>query len=210
MKCVLNTKDSLGFACANNQTDVDTGMPLNLLDEEKQSTLSGTPSSIVGQIVGVYGLVSRKDLNGRIGRVMKWIEDEGRWQLKLVNILCSESRGKLISIKPDNLMSVPEDIYKRSVYIDFQEEIRSWTPGYQLSDEFAMTPILDRLQVLQNVELKDICAICQEAFETKPDEDGLFDGKGTRLPCDHCFHIHCLLRWIGPQKMFCPCCRSPL
>ena len=114
--CELDSKENLEWSCANNLTDFVTNRPLEeLSDEDNQlgtaTTMPQTHSqSLVGQLVRIQGLIGRKDLNGRIGRVIKWHEDQGRWQVKIQPVSSAESGGNMIAIKPDNLCQCPQDL----------------------------------------------------------------------------------------------------
>ncbi|KPM07600.1 anaphase-promoting complex subunit 11-like protein [Sarcoptes scabiei] len=58
----------------------------------------------------------------------------------------------------------------------------------------------------------DNCGICRNAFDgccteckTPGDDCPLVWGK-----CSHCFHIHCIMKWLNSQTVYqhCPMCRQ--
>lgn len=55
----------------------------------------------------------------------------------------------------------------------------------------------------------DICGMCRSAFEGTCPECAL---PGDECPvvwgaCTHCFHMHCILKWLNTQQL-CPLCRQ--
>jgi hypothetical protein len=71
VECILDSEESLRFACANNRTDFETG---------------GIPQqgqTLVGQRVGSCKLHNWPKLNGHVGRVLKFHADQERWEVKL-------------------------------------------------------------------------------------------------------------------------------
>mmetsp|Transcript_18903 Transcript_18903/g.21662 ORF Transcript_18903/g.21662 Transcript_18903/m.21662 type:complete len:378 (+) Transcript_18903:38-1171(+) len=73
----------------------------SLLLKEGEDTKSSSTPELVDQLVEIQGLVGRKDLNGRVGRVVKWHPDQGRWQVRLNN---NNEAVSTIGIKPENLI----------------------------------------------------------------------------------------------------------
>ncbi|EGD82209.1 anaphase-promoting complex subunit 11 [Salpingoeca rosetta] len=56
----------------------------------------------------------------------------------------------------------------------------------------------------------DSCGICRQAFDGccpschEPGENcPIVFGK-----CKHCFHMHCILKWLGQPQDECPMCRQ--
>ncbi|XP_004300907.1 PREDICTED: RING-H2 finger protein ATL22-like [Fragaria vesca subsp. vesca] len=47
---------------------------------------------------------------------------------------------------------------------------------------------------------ESLCTICS---------DGLADQLIARMPCSHCFHEHCIVRWLKISHL-CPLCRYPM
>mmetsp|Transcript_20171 Transcript_20171/g.41126 ORF Transcript_20171/g.41126 Transcript_20171/m.41126 type:complete len:184 (-) Transcript_20171:371-922(-) len=64
-------------------------------------------------------------------------------------------------------------------------------------------------QQQQEDEEEDVCGICQNPFEgvapgmKYPGDDCPLE----RGPCNHCFHLQCVNRWLGTKKS-CPICRA--
>lgn len=50
-----------------------------------------------GRIVKIGGLVKRADLNGRLGKTVQYLDDRGRWEVKM-------SQQKTLAIRPSNLI----------------------------------------------------------------------------------------------------------
>ncbi|KAK4475616.1 hypothetical protein MN116_000890 [Schistosoma mekongi] len=58
----------------------------------------------------------------------------------------------------------------------------------------------------------DDCGICRNAFETCC-ADCKLPGDDCPLvwgQCNHCFHMHCIIKWLNSQQMaqHCPLCRQ--
>ncbi|PAA60152.1 hypothetical protein BOX15_Mlig024862g1, partial [Macrostomum lignano] len=58
----------------------------------------------------------------------------------------------------------------------------------------------------------DTCGICRNAFDGVCSECK-FPGDDCPLVwgrCSHCFHIHCIMKWLNsqPSKQQCPMCRQ--
>ena len=56
----------------------------------------------VGRRVVVIGLVGRPELNGQIGKCVKWVEEKGRFAVNLPDAL-----GGQLALKPENIQSDP-------------------------------------------------------------------------------------------------------
>ena len=113
--CEVDNKESLEWSFANNQTELAIGSSISsrmgkTKDLYAAATMPTHTSLLVGQLVGIHGLKNRKDLNGRIGQVIKWHASQSRWQVKLHDVLSSESEGGMIAIKPDNLCPCPQGL----------------------------------------------------------------------------------------------------
>ena len=192
----LEPEETLRWNCINNGTDFETG------------GAPKTEQTLTGQRVGIYGLLNRTDLNGRVGKVVKWHEGQGRWEVKLVKILPDE-KGGTIAIKPTNLTQCPSSFLGIDDYLIYRMRLEAWSVSDDDDDErpskdddAKMEILLDKLRVQGSVSPDSNCAICQDDFG---------DAKGQRaisLPCDHAFHLTCVLPWIKNEKMECPCCRT--
>ena len=115
-----------------------------------------------------------------------------------------------IAVKPENLTRFPEEYDNRFDYQQHRDELLGSSSG---GDSCKPSPaVLERLHGVQADG--DMCAICQETIDgsyiadiPSGDQFPVFQGRGTKLPCNHSFHLDCILRWITPEKAECPCCR---
>ena len=58
-----------------------------------------------GTVVRVFGLSARPELNDRIGRIMGWVKEKGRYQVKL------ETEAEPIGVKPEKVeVTVVKDL----------------------------------------------------------------------------------------------------
>jgi hypothetical protein len=208
--CALDSIDNLQFACGNNLTDFETGQPIDNDDDDENTDTIPVQQTLVGQLVGLVDLLGRKDLNGRVGRVVRWHADQGRWQVKLLSFLDGED-PIVIGIKPTNLISCPQKFEDTNCYLEYRDYLRDMSPGEQSSDKHVTGPILDRLQAVgSEVDDDELCAICQQDIGSQDVRH--FDLRhGARLPCGHVFHLSCIFSWIKTDDMAeCPCCRSSI
>ena len=63
-----------------------------------------------------------------------------------------------------------------------------------------LTKFLNNLEYLNSNEIQQECSICLESNE----KDNCFG----KLPCNHIFHITCILQWGYKNNITCPICRS--
>lgn len=83
-------------------------------------------------------------------------------------------------------------------YSPASEEIRSKLPELQVRDADAEGEPLDNEACIR---AEEACPVCHEEFVAAE--------KVTEMPCSHCFHRSCLMRWLEKQNT-CPLCRLEL
>lgn len=193
---ILDTKDGLQFACANNQTDFETGGP----PQQGGQTL-------VGQRVGICELLNRRELNGRVGRVVKFHEDKRRWEIRLERNAPGE-KALTIAVKPTNVVNCPPRFENEMEYMRYREEVRSWSGDdgdsktAKKTEDADVKAFLDKLRSQDKASEEYVCAICQDSATNV-----LSDNSTALLPCGHTFHLECLVPWIR-EKIECPVCRT--
>jgi hypothetical protein len=193
--CVLESEETLRFITANHHTDFETGG----IPKEDQT--------LVGRRVGLCELVNRSDLNGRVGRIIRWHEDQGRWEVKLES-LCRGEESIKIGIRPINLTQCPAKFHNTEDYVLYKEAVKGWSgDGAQKTsrtNDADVEKLLDKLRAHQSPTSSPdtICAICQD------NADNSKEISIACLPCGHTFHLYCVLPWIKLEKTECPCCRS--
>lgn len=206
VECKLDTEDNLRFACAKNGEDFETGAVRIFSSSIQEQTL-------VGQFAGICDLVRRSILNGRVGKVVRWHEDQCRWEIKLECIVEGE-RSLKIAVKPSNLTQCPQFFRSDSDYLKYRDGLRESSiedDQEELNKKKLYGPNLEKLRAMdKDKERGSICAICQQAFDGKEKDTDLGPGHGTCLPCGHVFHFCCIIPWLTEGKMECPCCRLKL
>ena len=65
-----------------------------------------------------------------------------------------------------------------------------------------LTKFLNNLEYLNSNQIEQECSICLESNE----KDNCFG----KLPCNHIFHITCILQWVYKNNKTCPICRTPM
>ena len=65
-----------------------------------------------------------------------------------------------------------------------------------------LTNFLNNLEYLNSNQIQQECSICLESNE----KDNCFG----KLPCNHIFHITCILQWGYKNNKTCPICRTPM
>jgi hypothetical protein len=196
VECILDSEESLRFACANNHTDFETG----------GTPEEGLEQTIIGQRVGLCEL-KRSDLNGRVGRIIRWHEDQDRWEVKLECLFPGENSLK-IGVRPTNLAPCPSKFDCVQDYLLYRETVLSWSHDGERERNNDVGPLLDKLRAAGPASVDSVCAICQESAKDSQRSDGL--GSSSCLPCGHVFHLGCVLPWIRTEKAECPCCRGKL
>lgn len=62
---------------------------------------------------------------------------------------------------------------------------------------------LEKIQIDQGLKLgEEKCMVCLDDFDSS--EDG--SGFALKLPCGHCYHDECILKWLQKSNT-CPSCR---
>lgn len=131
---------------------------------------------MVSEWACVVELKSRKELNGRVGCVIKFHEDQERWEVDLERIIPGEQRIK-IAVKPIYVISCPSHFANQTEYLAHRAWTRGGsgddeTPGAKKTGDKAVQALLDKLRA------QDESAICQDSAT------GM-----TLLPCGHAFHL---------------------
>lgn len=65
-----------------------------------------------------------------------------------------------------------------------------------------LTKFLNNLEYLNSNQTQQECSICLESNE----KDNCFG----KLPCNHIFHVTCILQWVNKNNKTCPICRVPI
>ncbi|WOL19160.1 E3 ubiquitin-protein ligase [Canna indica] len=96
------------------------------------------------------------------------------------------------SVNPDDmsyeqLQSLEEEMGSESR--GFTDEAISW-----------LQPLEHRIGFLNFFSRKRKCVICQSSYKGK---------KLMTLPCKHCYHSHCIKRWLKERKA-CPVCKEEI
>ena len=175
----LESQDQAARVCALQGTDIATGGELT--EETERSVKEG----IVGQMVMLHDL-SRVELNGCVGVLLRWHADRDRWELRLLDRAGGEGgrAGATLAVKPFNL-HLSESMATRLA--GFEEQMVN-----QLAHTFPERSAAAGESLL--------CPVCLE------DADQLVE-----LPCTHRLHRACLLRWLKvAPKPSCPMCRVDL
>lgn len=160
--------------------------------------------SLIGQRVGICELRNRQELNGRVGRVLRFHKDQGRWEVKLEPMVPGEKAMK-IAAKPLNITACPSRFDSAEEYLMYRDDIRSWDMNVEkrnAEDDAAVQALLDKLLVQDEITNDSVCAICQE------NTDETTESNATLLPCGHSFHLDCILPWVSQEKLECPVCRE--
>ena len=153
-------------------------------------------------------------------------------KIKIIPNLRKTNLGKFIKSEYDNVKMSDDENRRLTVQVgaNDQENRENFHPNKQENQVQANTPQSQLLQFVSKTKLKvtvkswngvaswkwiandDTCGICRVAFDgCCPD----CKSPGDDCPlvwgaCTHCFHIHCIMKWLQTQQTqhLCPMCRQ--
>lgn len=194
----LETEESLRFSCTANNTDFDTGRELGAVEER----------ILEGERVVIRGISVHDDLNGRVGRVIEWLEESSRWNVQLEE-MAPDERALVVAVPAHHLGRCPQ-FFGVEDYLLAREQVRRQSASLEhiraTKNDGQIRKLLSTLQT-QGEVLGKVCAICQESLSTT-DKGRDLHSSSVVLPCGHAFDLDCLLPWIKYEKLECPCCRQ--
>lgn len=142
-----------------------------------------------------------KDLIKKINEITQYIEEEKQRQVNAVRrrqLLTNYLMSMMMGLRRRNVMEYPNvDNMSYEELLDLEERMGKVSKG--LSDEKIKK--LKKEKYVKGKFSEDKCIICQ--YEYKVDE------KLIILPCNHNYHLECIIEWLKKEKT-CPFCKSEI
>jgi len=142
-----------------------------------------------------------KDLIKKINEVTQYIEEEKQRQVNAARrrqLLTNYLMNMVMGLRRRNVMEYPNvDNMSYEELLDLEERMGKVSKG--LSEEKIKK--LKKEKYAKGKFSEDKCIICQ--YEYKTDEQLII------LPCNHNFHLECIIEWLKKEKT-CPFCKSEI
>ena len=142
-----------------------------------------------------------KDLTKKINEVTQYIDEEKQRQTNAMRrrqLMTNYLMSVMMGIRRRNVEEYPNvDNMSYEELLDLEERMGKVSKG--LSEEAIKK--LKKEKYVKNKFSEDKCIICQ--YEYKVDEQLII------LPCNHNFHLECIIEWLKKEKT-CPFCKSEI
>jgi DNA repair exonuclease SbcCD ATPase subunit len=142
-----------------------------------------------------------KDLTTKINELTQYIEEEKQREANAMRrrqLMTNYLMSMMMGIRRRNVVEYPNvDNMSYEQLLDLEERMGNVSKG--LSEEAIKK--LKKEKYVKDKFSEDKCIICQ--YEYKVDEQLII------LPCNHNFHLECIIEWLKKEKT-CPFCKSEI